>query len=1205
MAEWTPITISNMYVGYVPMEEVLKDEPLLDFISKLENKSLVLTRIASANGMELEKTSILAIEAEQANVKKKKAIPKVVPNCLEIQRLEEFQPLWEKYVANPGELKSLEFVDARTVEKATKCIVHLSSTPDKVTIFKEHFLACKNAEETWKTFAERKFEKRDTLIGFEKEVQQFWNENKTFEIDFNDSKKEKWFGTFPYPYMNGALHLGHGFTIAKIDFQVAYQRLKGKTALFPFSFHGTGMPIKACADKLKREIADFGCPPKFPKVEVAKVEVEEKSETSILKPQRRANAKTQQKGSVDKYQWEIMESMGIPAEDIPSFQVPEHWLKFFSPRTQTDLTSLGFKIDWRRSFTTTDLNPFYDSFVRWQFTKLKEMGKIKFGKRPTVYSPFDQQPCMDHDRRSGEKLGVSEYTIVKQEVLKPYPACLKQFEDSPFKIYFAPATLRPETMYGQTNCWILPTGEYGAYQISETEVFILTPRAARNLCYQEKTFKEGEVVELATFMGTEILGTKLHAPLGKYPEIYALPMMTISDKKTTGVVTSVPSDSPDDFAALRDLQSKPAMREKFGITEEMCSFAPVPIIFIEGLGNLSAVKVVEDLNIKSQNDKDLLAKAKETCYMKGFYEGEMLVGEFAGQSVQTVKPLVKAFLVEKNLALTYYEPEGEVISRSGDVCVVALCDQWFLNYGDGEPEWKAQAIECLKQMNTYEGSNDTRTFDQMLAQLNVTHQWACSRSFGLGTKIPWDVQYVVESLSDSTIYMAYYTIAQIIQGEGNFMGNKEGPHKIKPEDMTYEVFEYIFSNGPFPTQTNISKEILDKCKGEFNYFYPIDVRVTGKDLLNNHMIFWIYNHVAFFPKEKWPKGLKGNGWLLLNGTKMSKSTGNFVSISDACTIYGADPVRFAFALGGDALDDPNYTIENVETAILSTFTLFEWIKEMFKEKETMRNTSELNYADKIFEAEIKALVSVTDKYYEGYQYQNVLTSGFFEMIRARDEYKKRCQTNKGMNWHVLNLFIRTITITLSPILSHTSEYVWRQILGETGSVFDASWPEFGEWNQSLIDGNIYINKFLASARAQMQKSKAKTTFTVQVAGSHPLYYQKVVNIMKEYYDEHKSLADTGSVKLNQFVISKHGTLTKTEITKVNKAIAQIKAEFTTSGVAAFEVNSSFDEKALIEENSDYIKNQLNVPNLVVVLVEEKEESKGAKATPGKPLMSFQ
>ena len=54
----------------------------------------------------------------------------------------------------------------------------------------------------------------------------------------------------------------------------------------------------------------------------------------------------------------------------------------------------------------------------------------------------------------------------------------------------------------------------------------------------------------------ELFGLPLHGPLSHYETIYVLPMMTIKEDKGTGVVTSVPSDSPDDFAALTDLKNK-------------------------------------------------------------------------------------------------------------------------------------------------------------------------------------------------------------------------------------------------------------------------------------------------------------------------------------------------------------------------------------------------------------------------------------------------------------------------------------------------------------------------------------------------------------------------------------------------------------------------------------------------------------------------
>lgn len=82
--------------------------------------------------------------------------------------------------------------------------------------------------------------------------------------------------------------------------------------------------------------------------------------------------------------------------------------------------------------------------MRWQFGLLKERGKIKFGKRYCIYSPLDGQPCMDHDRQTGEGVAPQEYTLIKMELLKPYPKILGVFEKN--EVYLVCATLRPETM---------------------------------------------------------------------------------------------------------------------------------------------------------------------------------------------------------------------------------------------------------------------------------------------------------------------------------------------------------------------------------------------------------------------------------------------------------------------------------------------------------------------------------------------------------------------------------------------------------------------------------------------------------------------------------------------------------------------------------------------------------------------------------------
>lgn len=54
--------------------------------------------------------------------------------------------------------------------------------------------------------------------------------------------------------------------------------------------------------------------------------------------------------------------------------------------------------------------------------------------------------------------------------------------------------------------------------------------------------------------------------------------------------------------------------------------------------------------------------------------------------VSEAKDAIKKELIASGDAVIYSEPEGRVMSRSGDECVVALTDQWYLMYG--EEEWK-------------------------------------------------------------------------------------------------------------------------------------------------------------------------------------------------------------------------------------------------------------------------------------------------------------------------------------------------------------------------------------------------------------------------------------------------------------------------------------------------------------------------------------
>lgn len=205
------------------------------------------------------------------------------------------------------------------------------------------------------------------------------------------------------------------------------------------------------------------------------------------------------------------------------------------------------------------------------------------------------------------------------------PECFAAHADK--KIFLICATLRAETMYGQTNCYIKPDGEYGLFAMKNDEYFVMSERAAKNMAYQEKTAVEKDYTNLQVVTGAELMGKRVKAPLTSYEHVYVLPLPSIKMTKGTGVVTSVPSDSPDDFAMFNDLKTKKGMREKLNVEEDWVKdFEPIPIIDIPGYGNMAAPKACEEFKVSSWKDADQLAKAKELCYQKGFYEGTMCVG---------------------------------------------------------------------------------------------------------------------------------------------------------------------------------------------------------------------------------------------------------------------------------------------------------------------------------------------------------------------------------------------------------------------------------------------------------------------------------------------------------------------------------------------------------------------------------------------------
>src|SRR5207253_2790970 len=155
-----------------------------------------------------------------------------------------------------------------------------------------------------------------------------------------------------------------------------------------------------------------------------------------------------------------------------------------------------------------------------------------------------------------------------------------------------------------------------------------------------------------------------------------------------------------------------------------------------------------------------------------------------GQSVEQARQTIIQELTNAGKLTKLYEILNKpIICRCGTRVVVHIVDnQWFINYGD--PDWKKQAHLCLDQMAILP--------EERRNEFNYALDWlkerACARKVGLGTRLPWDPDWIIEALSDSVIYMAYYILAKYLAKDWVSFKRFEK----SPEDLPDAFFDYIF-----------------------------------------------------------------------------------------------------------------------------------------------------------------------------------------------------------------------------------------------------------------------------------------------------------------------------------------------------------------------------------------------------------------------------
>ncbi len=356
-----------------------------------------------------------------------------------------------------------------------------------------------------------------------------------------------------------------------------------------------------------------------------------------------------------------------------------------------------------------------------------------------------------------------------------------------------------------------------------------------------------------------------------------------------------------------------------------------------------------------------------------------------------------------------------------EVIVKNVKNQWFINYGN--PEWKKLAKKLVDKMSTFPSSYK----NELYGIIDWLGPRPCVRRTGLGTEFPFDKGWIIEALSDSTIYMAMYIIAKAIN-----------TGKIKLDSIKDELFDYVFlgtgTAEAVSTTTSIDIGTLEDLKKSFENTYPLDVNFGGIEHKMVHFPFFIFNHAAIFPEKYWPKGIFLNWHVTSGGEKLSKHLGNYVSWEEALEKYGVDAVRTYIAVGADQWSFFDWSNKSAEETKKNLEKFVAKIENLIKLSDDQNITTDKETIfDRWLVSKLNSAISKVTKHLDNYEIRPAIVEALYGMNNYLDSY---LAYNK-INNKILRTFIKIQLLMLYPVAPNLSTKLLEQ-LGVSKT--EISWP---------------------------------------------------------------------------------------------------------------------------------------------------------------------
>ena len=479
--------------------------------------------------------------------------------------------------------------------------------------------------------------------------------------------------------------------------------------------------------------------------------------------------------------------------------------------------------------------------------------------------------------------------------------------------------------------------------------------------------------------------------------------------------------------------------------------------------------------------------------------------------------------------------------------------QWFLNYSN--PEWKAKVYRCLSQMRIIPAEYRVE-FENKVDWLKDK---ACARRKGLGTRLPFDKEWLIESLGDSTIYMSYYIIARFIE-KGD----------LTLEQLTLSFFDYVLlgkgDSKAVSADTGLDPELLEEIRSHFMYWYPVDLRSSGKDLVPNHLLFFLFHHVALFEEENWPRALAVNGFVSLEGQKMSKSKGPILTLESAVSEYGADITRLYILSTAEQTQDADWHKAGIDSARRQVDRFYSFAKDVIESGKRANLSTELKQIDRWMLSRMQNYIRETNIALDAIQTREAIQNSFFLLINDVKWYQRR--GGETLLYYVLDNWVRLMT----PFTPHLCEEIW-EAMGHEDTISLAQYPLY---NEDLIDDGAEL------AEEMVKGTLEDIEEIIRVTKMTP---QKVHLYTAPAW---KAAAIKCACEMQLEAPLEVGTLIKTMMANpdlkrfskdIPKFVQKIVPEFKSGGADRYEIfaGPGLDEQVLLKESASFLEKEIGCP----------------------------